>query len=273
MKRELTLSEIRVFPIKSLPGLLQTEAVVKPYGLVNDRCMMLVGDTGTFISQRKNPELALIQLKNTEQRFRLDAKGHESLLVDENSFTQRNIKTEVWGDVCDALVAEQTVNHWFSTYLKQTVSLVKYNHERPRGTDPAYSNTGDIVSFADGFPLLAISEESLDDLNSKLEQQGLSTVTMTNFRPNIVIKGASAFAEDYWKRVRIGEVEFDCVKICSRCILTTVDPLTGIKAENREPLKTLASYRKMEGGVMFGMNMIPRSNGVIRVTDSVEVLE
>jgi uncharacterized protein YcbX len=273
MQRELTLSEIRLFPIKSLPGLSLSEADVKPYGLVNDRCMMLVDENGVFISQRKNPELALIQLNYTEQLVRLDSQQQGPMSISENNFTQQNIKTEVWGDVCDALVAEQSINQWFSKYLKQTVSLVRYNHQRPRKTDPAYSNADDTVSFADGFPLLVISEESLNDLNTKLEQQGLSTVTMTNFRPNVVIKGAKAFEEDHWKRIRIGEVEFDCVKICSRCILTTVDPLTGIKAENREPLKTLASYRKMDGGVMFGMNMIPRSDGIIRVTDKVEILE
>ena len=180
---------------------------------------------------------------------------------------------QLWGDACAGFVAEQPVNQWFSDYLKQPVRLVKYNHGKARPSDPIFSKDGDIVSYADGFPLLVISEASLNDLNSKLEQQNVSHVSMTNFRPNLVVAGTTAFEEDQWKKIKIGEVEFDCVKLCSRCVLTTVNPNSGIKSENREPLKTLASYRKMSGGVMFGMNMIPRNSGVIRLGDTLEVLD
>jgi uncharacterized protein YcbX len=234
---------------------------------------MLVDENGIFISQRKYPQLALIELSEVGQTFHFNSPSQTSLVVAEDSFTGNSIATEVWGDACAGFVAEQPVNQWFSDYLKQPVRLVKYNHGKARPSDPIFSKDGDIVSYADGFPLLVISEASLNDLNSKLEQQNVSHVSMTNFRPNLVVAGTTAFEEDQWKKIKIGEVEFDCVKLCSRCVLTTVNPNSGIKSENREPLKTLASYRKMSGGVMFGMNMIPRNSGVIRLGDTLEVLD
>jgi uncharacterized protein YcbX len=138
--------------------------------------------------------------------------------------------------------------------------------ELVRPVDPVYGQPGDAVSFADGFPLLLISEASLADLNSRLAEP----VDMRRFRPNLVVDGAVPYAEDGWRRFRVGEVEFEGVKNCSRCVFTTVDPDLGVKHPALEPLKTLGSYRRRAGGgVFFGQNVIPRGTGVIRVGDAV----
>ncbi|VAW80212.1 Flavodoxin reductases (ferredoxin-NADPH reductases) family 1, partial [hydrothermal vent metagenome] len=135
---------------------------------------------------------------------------------------------------------------------------------------PDYGNPGDEVSFADGFPMLLITEASLNDLNTRLEHP----VSMRRFRPNLVVDGDRPYAEDNWHRIRIGEVEFEGVKNCSRCIFTTIDPDTGIKNPATEPLRTLSQYRRRpEGGVYFGQNLIPRSGGKVRVGDKIELID
>jgi uncharacterized protein YcbX len=134
-------------------------------------------------------------------------------------------------------------------------------------TDP-HSQTGDEVSFADAFPLLLISRAALDGLNARLAKP----VSMLRFRPNLVVEGVAAHAEDGWKRIRIGEVEFDVAKACTRCVFTTVDPMRGERDPDGEPLRTLIGYRRTADGVTFGQNLIPRSAGSVRVGDAVEVL-
>jgi uncharacterized protein YcbX len=139
-----------------------------------------------------------------------------------------------------------------------------------RTVNPEYGQAGDQVSFADGFPLLLISEASLADLNSRLD----APVEMRRFRPNLVVDGNRPYAEDNWQRIRVGDVEFAGVKNCSRCVFTTIDPDSGVVHPDKEPLRTLSTYRRRpQGGVYFGQNLIPRSGGVIRVGDPVTVLE
>ncbi|MBV1908914.1 MAG: MOSC domain-containing protein [Kangiellaceae bacterium] len=264
----MNLSEIFIYPIKSLAGISLNNSDVKPLGLVNDRCLMLVDENGMFITQRKYPQLALISNTQIGNIVIVKAPNLGALEISETSFAGAKKIVKVWKDECDSFIAEDIVNQWFSDFLNSPVVMVKYDHVRPRATDPGFSQDSDIVSFADGFPLLMISQASLDDLNSKLDDP----VSMSNFRPNIVVEGGDAYQEDQWRSVRIGEVEFDLVKQCSRCILTTVDPNTGIKHPAREPLKTLTNYRKTDSGVMFGMNLIPRNIGKIQVGQGVEIL-
>ena len=140
--------------------------------------------------------------------------------------------------------------------------------ETQRIVDPEYADESDVVSFADGFPLLLISEASLDDLNGRLAHP----VTMMHFRPNVVVSGCAAFDEDQWREVQIGEATFRLVKRCSRCILTTIDPQTGEKAKDGEPLRTLKTYRRDGTKVMFGQNLLVAEGGAVRVGDRVSVL-
>lgn len=263
----LKLSQITYYPIKSLAGINVSESEVSTIGLNNDRQMMLVDKNGTFVTQRKHPSLALIKVEQNSDGYLISKPESKSLLINSSVFTQTEKQVVVWGDQCQAFVAQKNVNSWFSEYLNFEVELVNYNHKKPRATDPNYSRADDVVSFADGFPLLVISQASLDDLNQRLDEP----VEMRNFRPNIVIEGVEAYAEDDWNSITIGDVEFAAVKKCSRCVLTTVDPDTGIKNSKGEPLKTLSKYRRGEGGVIFGMNLIPRTLGRISIDCGIEV--
>jgi hypothetical protein len=173
----------------------------------------------------------------------------------------------VWDDAVDAISAGDEAQKWFSAYLDIPSRLVFMPENSIRRVEPDYDIHNDIVSFADGFPLLLISQHSLDDLNNRL----VTPVPMNRFRPNVVVKGSGAFAEDRWKKIRIGTMLFYVVKPCSRCITTTVDQETGI--QGKEPLATLSRYRKVDGNVLFGQNLIPESIGTINVGDCVEIVE
>lgn len=134
----------------------------------------------------------------------------------------------------------------------------------------------DRVSFADAYPFLLTATASLSELNRRISEIPGSNleIAMERFRPNIVVTTEEPFCEGNWQSVKIGEVEFTLVKPCSRCIITTVDQTTGAKNELKEPLRTLSTFRQFgTAGVMFGENMVPRSQGIVKVGDKVEVLE
>jgi uncharacterized protein YcbX len=174
----------------------------------------------------------------------------------------------VWNDECRALSAGDTVDDWFATLLATRCHLVYMDDTSQRPVDFAYGRPEDRVSFADAYPLLLISEASLADLNTRTPE----AASMGRFRPNIVVDGCAAYDEDGWRRLRMGDVLFDGVKNCVRCVFTTVDPDSGNKHPQLEPLRTLGSYRRRsEGGVFFGQNLIPRTLGTVRVGDVVEV--
>jgi len=262
------LSDIRIYPVKSLTGISVQSSQVFPYGLDKDRLLMLIDDNGLFITQRKYTQLALVDTYLENDKLKITAPNFSDLMISEDEFSLETTYVKIWRSECDGFVAKEKINQWFSEYLNTSVRLVKYNHKKPRASNPRYSKGHDIVSYADGYPLLAISQSSLDDLNSRLEVP----VTMNRFRPNIIADGCQAYAEDNWKKIKIGGVEFDAVKRCDRCILTTIDPNTGIKNESREPLTTLTQYRREIGGVVFGMNLIPRSSGAIKINDTIEII-
>ena len=175
----------------------------------------------------------------------------------------------IWRDTLRVPDAGDMAADWLSRFIKKPIRLVHVPVQRARTTEAGYGRDDDKVAFADGYPLLLIGQASLDDISSRVGRP----LEMLRFRPNLVIEGSEAFAEDGWKRIRIGDVEFRVVKPCSRCILTTIDPQTGVRDEQREPLATLMSYRKQEGGTMFGQNLVNDSNGVLEVGMPVTVLE
>jgi uncharacterized protein YcbX len=269
----IKVSEINIYPVKSLGRISMEQITVQRQGLGNDRCFMLVDSKNKLITQRTHPSLALIKVTQKGDGFLIQAPEKPNLELSKKSLTEKKGLVSIWKDTCSAHYVDKQTNTWFSNYLGLDVSLVSYDHSKPRKTDQLYSSNNDIVSFADSFPILVISKASLNDLNSKLKDK----VTMQRFRPNLVVDGCDAFEEDQWRNIKIGDVEFEAVKICSRCILTTIDPKTGIKDKNGEPLKTLVQYRrningvKGEKGVFFGMNLIPRSIGIIKLGDSISV--
>jgi hypothetical protein len=175
----------------------------------------------------------------------------------------------LWKDRCSAAWAGEAVDRWFSQYLGEPASLVYVDAWMERPVDPQYARKEDQVAFADSFPLLLLSTASLEELNRRLPRP----VTVEHFRPNLVVEGCEPFAEDSWRRLRVGSVELEVVKPCARCVFTTVDPLTGVKATDGEPLRTLSGFRRVDGKVMFGQNVLVRRPGTLQVGDPVELLD
>jgi hypothetical protein len=176
------------------------------------------------------------------------------------------MEVPIWDDHCIALTVSREADKWLSKKLDTKCRLVFMPDTTKRQADEKYAESGDIVSFADGFPFLIIGQSSLDDLNSRLE----NPVPITNFRPNLVFTGAEDFAEDNWNDIKIGNLSFKVVKPCARCTITTVDQETA--ARSKEPLRTLAAYRRVGNDVLFGQNAICKETGEVRVGEEIEVL-
>lgn len=263
-----TLSAIHVFPIKSCAALSPAEITVQPRGLADDRRWMIVDGNGRFVTGRLYARMPLIRATPLPRGLRLEAPDMPALEIGLPAADAPRLAVEVWKSQVDAVRADAAAGAWISRFLGSPLHLVHMDAAAHRPVNPDFGQPGDEVSFADGYPQLLISSAALDALNQKLAEP----VSMINFRPNLVVTGTTPHAEDEWKRIRIGEVEFDLVKPCTRCIFTTVDPLRGERRSDGEPLKTLTGYRRTQAGVTFGQNLIARGSGVLRVGDTVQVL-
>jgi len=212
----------------------------------------------------------LIRALAQDDGLTLSAPGCAPLAVAVPRNGQR-VQVRVWDDHVDAALADDSAHAWLGDFLGRPLRLVYMDSEARRAIDPAFGTPGDEVSFADGYPLLVISRAALDGLNARLVHQ----IGMTRFRPNVVVDDCAPHAEDGWRRVRIGEVEFDAVKRCARCVFTTIDPVTAVRDAQGEPLRTLRTYRDAGNGkdVLFGMNLIARGTGTLHQGDRVDVLE
>jgi len=255
-----------VYPVKSCAGVEVVRARVTATGFEWDRRWMVVGEDGSFLSQRQSPRLALVRPRLTAESLVLTAPRLPELelpLVREPAPAFRVI---VWRDQCDALDEGRTAAEWLSTHLGLAARLVRLagDDARPLGTSSA--QPGDRVSFADAYPFLLLSAGSLAELNRRLHLP----VPMNRFRPNIVVGGCPPHAEDSWRTLRIGEVDFRVAKPCSRCVVTTTDQETAERGA--EPLRTLAAYRLRDGEVLFGQNLIHGGRGTIAAGDPVVVL-
>jgi uncharacterized protein YcbX len=263
MKDRLLLQDIFIYPIKSLGGIRLTEANVEEKGFQYDRRWMLVDQNGRFVSQREFSSLALLQVEIQENGLRVFHKKQTQLAVF-IPFPQAEgpeIEVVIWDDQVVGKVVSKSVGDWFSDFLGFKVELVKMPESAQRKVDPRYAVNGEAVSFADGMPYLIIGQSSLDELNSRLE----TPVPMNRFRPNLVFSGSEPFLEDKLRKIRIGSVDFQIIKACARCVLTTVDQETGEKG--KEPLKTLATYRTVKNKVMFGQNVVALGGGTVRIGD------
>ena len=262
-----TLSSLIYYPIKACRGFEVDSSHVEWMGLEHDRRMMVVTPEGEFLTQREHPRLALVSPKLEDGTLTLCAPGFDSMqLAIQSTGTPWPVKIWKSKDV-HAIDQGEEAAGWFSDWLGEPVRLVHITDGYLRRINEKYAvSSDDHTGFADGYPILLASEESLQDLNSRLE----TPVPMNRFRPNLVVKGGEAFAEDTWKRIRLGEVELAVVKPCDRCVVTTIDKET--LERSKEPLKTLAKYRKQELGAIFGQNVIPLNEGRIRLGMNVEVL-
>jgi uncharacterized protein YcbX len=267
------LSVINIYPVKSLAGISLKEVKIERRGLRFDRRWMLVDENNKFLTQREFPKMATFKTEILADGLRVSCDG-ENLTVPFDPQSDETKIVKVWSSLCRAKIYEEAVNEWFSARLETNCRLALMPEETQRKVNYFYAvQKDDHVSFADGYPFLMIGENSLADLNSRLSE----AVPMNRFRPNFVVTGAEGFAEDGWKKVRIGETVFHVVKPCARCVMTTIEQATGEK-DGKEPLKTLASFRipkrSVKKKILFGQNLIAETpGGVMRVGDKVEVLE
>ncbi|MBC7542377.1 MAG: MOSC domain-containing protein [Candidatus Sericytochromatia bacterium] len=261
----MRLLGLHLYPVKGCGSLAPEESVVEPQGLQGDRRWMIVTPDGRFLTQREQPSMALIQPTPTADGLLLQTPGQPDLHVSRPKSLADTLTVQVWRSTLTVPRTESAADAWLSAALGRAVSLVYMADPGIRAVNPAFSLPGDRVSFADGYPMLLTTHASLRALNARLD----SPVPMNRFRPNLVISGTDAFAEEMWRTVDIGEVTFDAVKPCERCVVTTTDQQTGLRMGS-EPLRTLASWRGKDR-VHFGMNLIPRSLGTIRLGDTVTV--
>ena len=265
------LSEIHRFPLKSGRGEAVDAAVVEPWGLAGDRRWMVVDEDGTVITAREANRLVLIEPGITASGLRLTAPDLPALEV-ATPDPVRQAPVAIWSSRLDAVPAGPDADAWLGKALDRPARLVYLDDPRKRPTSPTFSRPEDRVSFADGYPLLLATEESLAALNEVVVEARREPLPMTRFRPNVVVSGFEPWAEDDWRRIRIGDAVFRAVKGCARCVITTIDPDTAER--EREPIASLARIRRWDGATWFGVNLIPDSHDVtIRVGDPVEVLD
>ena len=263
----ITVIGLYRYPIKSCAGIALTEARLEPRGIRHDRELLIVdAATDRFLTQREAPRMALIAPQIADGTLWAHAPGMAELTLRlaEDGPTH---EVGIWRDRCMAGDQGDEAAAWLSAFLERPCRLVRMVPEFVRPVDPTYAAPGDQVGFADGFPCLLIAEESLADLNTRLGEP----LPMNRFRPNIVIAGGAPFGEDRVGRLRIGHLAFAAPKSCARCTITVVDQATG--EPGKEPLRTFATFRRAERGVMFGQNLIHAGVGTIRVGDRVVALE
>lgn len=267
MSRTLVLQEIYLYPIKSLGGISVPEALVEERGFRYDRRWMLVDKKGDFVTQRQHPQLALLQVSLSKTQLEVFSKGDPSqrIAFDLGLVSDQELQVSIWGDQVLARVVSADVSRWFSDFLQMELDLVVMPESSQRKMDPRYAVQGESVSFADGMPYVMIGQASLDELNQRLEVP----VSMDRFRPNLVFSGGQAFEEDQFTRIKVGEIDFQVVKPCARCVLITVNQQTGEKG--KEPLATLATYRTVNNKVYFGQNAVALVPGIVRVGDLIQL--
>jgi MOSC domain-containing protein len=261
------LSQLHVYPIKSAGGIPLEASEVDGRGLRHDRRWMLVDEAGSFMSQRRFPRMALIGVRIEPDHLVVDAPDMPSLHVPLRPPDRKLRLAQVWGDLVEVSAVSGEAERWFGEFLGVRCKLVFLPDESIRPVDPAYGRRGDRVGLADGFPFLLVSEASLADLNVRLEHP----VPMNRFRPNLVVGGCEPFAEDGWRLIRIGSITLRIVKPCARCTITTVDQRTA--ATGKEPLRTLAKFRRAGNKVLFGQNLIHDDTGTLHTGDPLEVVQ
>ena len=260
-----TLSAITLYPVKSLAGISVTSWPVTKTGLQYDRKWMLIDNNAQFLSQRKLPQMALIKTALTDSHLILSASGMEELSLPLTPTDGEIIKSTIWQDQCDARSVSLEADQWLGSFLNHGCRLVYQPDEMIRQVDPDYGRYTDNVAFSDGFPFLIISENSLASLNQEMQLN----LPMTRFRPNLVISGCPSYAEDSWREISIGAIDFRLPKPCSRCAIPTIDPNTA--QTGKEPLKTLNRIRKWQNNVYFGQNALHNQCGTLTVGDTVLV--
>jgi hypothetical protein len=264
---EFLISELLIYPVKSLGGISVKSAVLTDRGFEYDRRFMLIDSHNRFVTQREFPELAFFNTAILGNQLSItDKRDGSSVAVTLIVVEGEQIGVQIWDDCCQAILLDSTVADWFSARLSQPVRLVYMPDDSQRPVDPAYAAKGELTSFSDGYPVLIIGAESLKDLNARLE----NPIPMDRFRPNIVFSGGYPHVEDTFNAFRAGDVQLQAVKPCARCVMTTTDQETGQRTA--EPLKTLSKYRSQHNKIYFGQNLLASNTGEVRLGDHLIVL-
>jgi len=257
----LVVSELWIYPVKSLGGIALTQATVLPKGIAFDRRWMLVDADNRFLTQRVHHKMALFRLEFSEGGFIIKYQDEIIFLP---ALTQgESIPAVIWNDIVEVMEVSAEHNEWFSRMLGITCKLVSFPERNSRPVERGYSINDEQVSLADAYPLLILGQNSLNDLNSRMK----TPLPMNRFRPNIVFTGGAPFEEDNWHHFSIGDARFAGVKPCARCVVTTIDQQTA--EAGKEPLATLAGYRQKNNKVLFGQNLLVTMTGEIKIGDRI----
>ncbi|MFD0749320.1 MOSC domain-containing protein [Mucilaginibacter calamicampi] len=261
----LKVSELYIYPIKSLAGIKLNRAEVTDRGFKHDRRWMLIDENNRFLSQREVALMALLKVSIEDAGVTVTF-NKTSIQIPFDFENQEFISVEIWDDTCRAQLIDKNIDKWFSDILGINCRLVYMPDESLRVTDPRYAPAGSVTSFADAYPFLLIGQASLDDLNSRLDV----AIPMDRFRPNIVITGSEPYQEDLIDEITINGISFSGVKLCARCNIPTIDQQTA--RASKEPSKTMAKYRLKNKKIYFGQNLIHSATGLINVGDEVTIL-
>jgi uncharacterized protein YcbX len=270
----VTVASIHIYPVKAGRAIDLAEAEVEPWGLAGDRRWLVVDPDGRFISQRTEPALALVRTRyGAAGSLQLGTDGQPPLVVPAPAEVRgaEMLWVSVWQSKVRAAAAGNQADAWFSRFLGRPVRLVHLDDPTRRQVDPEFGAPEDRVSFADGYPLLLTALGSLAALGQWLTEDGHQAVPMTRFRPSVVLAGSAPWAEDGWRRIRIGPVTFRVAKPCGRCQVTTIDQQTAQRG--RQPLAMLGRRRRFGQQLVFGQNLIPDGTGTIRAGDQVQILD
>lgn len=254
------IASLHLYPIKSCRGVSVEEATLDPRGLIDDRRWLVVDVEGAFVTQREEPRLNRVHVEAAEGGWAVEAGGR---VVLRPAAAKETVPVRIWGDPVLARVHPEG-SALFSEHLRRPVRVVHFGPEAERSAGSSAPSAK--VAFADAYPLLLIGQASLDALNERLD----APVPMRRFRPNVVVAGCAPHAEDHWNRLRLGSIEARMVKRCDRCSVVTVDD-DGTR--HLEPLATLATYRRLDSKVLFGVNVVHESEGTLRVGDVVEAYD
>ncbi len=271
MSAPLTLTGLYLYPVKSLGGYAVPEADVTARGLRHDRRWLVVDERNRFMTQRQQPGLALLAVAPAHNGFLITHRQRADLLplfVPFAATPERTLFVTIWDDLAWAWRGTPEADDWLSEALGGACRLVYMSDMVRRDVEPAFNPEGQLVSFADGYPFLLAGEAALADLNARLAQP----VPMNRFRPNLVFGGGEPYEDDGWEQFRIGDVPFRAVRGCGRCVLTTIDQETAVKSPVGDPLRTLATYRRVENSTLFGQNVTGPAQGRVRVGDALTVL-
>lgn len=265
-----SISGLYIYPVKSLGGISLDSVELTDRGFRYDRRWLLVDENNQFLAQREHTQLALLQSGITVDGIEVYKNNNPAdkitfPFVAENSERENVV---IWDDVCEAVEVSKEISQWFADALAMNCKLMYMPEDSLRKIDQRYAlSENDITSFSDAYPVLLIAKESLIDLNERLDEK----LPMNRFRPNLVIEGLEPYEEDWIKHFSVNAIDFFGVKLCSRCVLTTVNQQTGIKG--KEPLKTLASYRSLNNKIYFGQNIIYKGKGILSKGDEVKIIE